>query len=333
MNNPAINFESSIIGLERSQPIAGPGFLEGLNGGVMNPGAISSGIGTLILAKGLFCPWLNAPQGWELVGPPILITLDETGELTSCAILRETNFPVISQYSDYRLFAFRGEYFATHSWTGARGRHDISRLILEEERLEFLGCPSVDFPTRQYEKNWVYFEEGGELYCIYSFLPYRLLRLVDHRLLRFESVACRQPVQQPSGTLGTEIIRSAWPSMGLPKEPAEISNSTNPILYDKDHLFFVVHKYAWPENAPYRIYLQWGVLLERRSMMPVAVTSIPIFSGKNARGVLPGVVYTNSVVLRGDVLNFFNGEGDSQIALAAVEKRELEPYWIELACF
>ncbi len=99
---------------------------------------------------------------------------------------------------DPRLFLFRGDLWL--SYTGlARPRNTImlARITPDGAVLEHLV---PDFPARQLrEKNWVFFESGGELHAVYHGAPHRVLRVVGGKaeLLPGESRQFTPPTAFP----------------------------------------------------------------------------------------------------------------------------------------
>ncbi len=141
---------------------------------------------------------------------------------------------------DFRLFRYRNQLFANHSRFRASGgsadksnpvRFDslqidvvISKVELESANLTFLGTPKLDRPVARIEKNWVFFEKAEELYMIYSFHPYHLLRANGWSDLAFETVMERK-LQLP-----------------ITDDQIDIRNSINPVDYDQEHFLHIIHK-------------------------------------------------------------------------------------------
>jgi hypothetical protein len=185
----------------------------------------------------------------------------------------------------------------------------ISNLNIRKSMLYFLGVPTIDYPLKRSEKNWVYFELNNELYLIYSFSPYILLKASDWPALTFKTV------------MQKKII--------FPFEFYDnfIALSTNPIDYDVNHLLLVVHKRRidWP-----RSYVFWAVLINKKTLIPTQVSSRPLIKSGQSRGFYKGHVYLSAVVSLNHRLIFFLGEGDSHLSGVSIDKEHLNSFFIPL---
>lgn len=82
---------------------------------------------------------------------------------------------------DPRLFAFGGRLhliFAGLEWRG--GRLIVSQMIAElgdDLQVTRVWEPRYASRTLPYEKNWMPFESGGQLYCVYSTRPHQILHI------------------------------------------------------------------------------------------------------------------------------------------------------------
>lgn len=306
--------------------IAGPGLL-GYAGGVFNPGAVRMDDGRLILlAKAQVEHWLYADADNYMRGAPVVVRLEPGLRLESAEVVsRLERFPPDGdvEIEDFRMFRFNGQLWVNHSLievsrtegtTGYRGsRVGLSRLEPEAKALTFLGHPQIDFDMQRREKNWVFVELRGELYLFYSFLPYRVLRLVDRQRLMFSTVV-DSAMDIDLTTLGGFA--------------APVSYSTNPIAYDEDRLLVLVHQSVRRPQG--RCYYHWGVLLARDTLLPVRITSRAIVAGIGARGVMRGVLYVSSVARMGDSFVLFNGEGDTFVTRTRLSRAQLDRSWFDL---
>ena len=290
----------------------------------MNPGAVlASEHEMVLLAKGYLQHWLFADHANYMRGSPIVFSLDPSLRKNAVAgICRFDRLPAAEdiEAEDFRLFTFAGEVWVNHylievtrteQETGYRGsRVCLSRLDAAKRKLTFLGQPRIDFDERPREKNWVFVEARGELYLLYSFCPYVVLKLVDRPSLAFSSVISH----------ANDIDFEALGGFECP-----VSYSTNPIRYDDGHFLVLVHQSSpTPEG---RSYHHWGVLLDKTSLSPKLMTSRPLMSGEGARGLLPGVLYVSSVVKIGDDFVFFNGEGDTYVTSTTISKADIDKLW------
>jgi hypothetical protein len=307
----------------RFRVIAGPGFL-GFCGGAFNPGAVRTDKQDIILlAKGQLQHWLDADPANYMRGSPVVVSLDPSLRMDSVdTISKLARFPSTgdTEIEDFRLFPFAGQIWVNHNLIEVlrtekkRGylgsRVCISHFNPATKELTFLGHPQIDFQARPREKNWVFVELRDELYLLYSFHPYRVLKLIDRPNLVFSTVISR-------------VIDIDFQDIGGFAAP--VSYSTNPIHYDDDHLLVLIHQSI--RGLGGRCYYHWGVLLDKNSLYPKKVTSRPLLSGVGARGALRGVLYVASVVKMGDNFVLFNGEGDSYLTRTTVPKAKFDKLW------
>jgi predicted GH43/DUF377 family glycosyl hydrolase len=315
-----------IISMKECRIFASPGFLN-FQGGVFNPGAILHDGKIIVCAKGQEMHWSDAIGSKQfefyMRGKPILMELDrdlsirDAREVPEVRNLREKeDFGI----EDFRMFQFNGKKYINHSMCYkeaeggySRAKQCLSALDVEKKEITYLGEPDLDFEVSAMEKNWGYFEHGSELYLLFSISPYVLLKASRWPDLSFETVIKR------------EIDTRAFQEEVF---PTFLSISTNPIDYDSDHLLVLVHKFV---IIGHRIYAHWAVLIDKKSLVPVKVSSRPIFCGGKARGMLPGIVYTTAVLDWGDSLIIFNGESDLQCSYSKFAKKRLDACWVDLA--
>jgi hypothetical protein len=301
----------------------------GFGGGAFNPGAVlADGRRVVLLAKGQREHWRYASAADYMRGAPVVLTLDARLRVRSTATIRRFDrLPSDgdTEVEDFRMFMFGGEVWVNHylievlrtpQTRGYLGsRICLSRFNPATNELAFLGHPNIDFEARPREKNWVFAESNGELYLLYSFRPYCVLKLTDRRNLAFSTVI------NCSNDIDFRLIG------GFAKKP--VSYSTNPIPYDDGHLLVLVHQSI--RTPAGRCYYHWGVLLDKSTLSPQRITSRPLLSGTGARGPLPGVLYVSSVIkLRNDFV-FFNGEGDSYLTRTTISKAKIDRLWSTLA--
>lgn len=310
--------------------IVGPGF-SGFNGGICNPGAVVDDHDhTIMLAKGQVHHWVDAKDGLYqhfLKGMPLVLSLNHESRVQkNYPIHQFDDFPSDDdlELEDFRLFRFHGELWVNHNLVRAERTKDyvgysasfpsLSRLDLGRKSLTFLGYPQVDFPTQCKEKNWAFIQHSNDLYLFYSAHPYRVLKLADRESLTFSTVT-------------TQTVNTALNDIG--GFGTMVSFSTNPILYDDQHFFLLIHQID-PKGFG-RLYYHWGVLIDKDSLYPTNVTAAPLFSGLAARGRVKGVIYTTSVVNRGADFIFYGGEGDTYISYAQLSKPQLDAQWSDIS--
>lgn len=313
-----------LIDLELAVPLAGPGF-GGFDGGLMNPGAVPVDDGVLLLGKANECHWLHAGgtnAHRYMKGVPMLLTLDRTLRLRSVEPVQlGPDFPTERRaFEDFRMYRRNNRvwvhgvmaeietlpdkitYWRTIQW---HAELDANRNLLTD-----FAYPLVDVPLAEAEKNWCYFVHGADLFLLYSFSPFVLLKSAEG--LRFETVI-RRDLPPPLSALGGFAAR--------------LSLGTNPMPYGEDHLFLMVHKFDMVNEE--RLYFHWAVLLDRETFLPRKISSRPLFVGGKARGVLPGIVYVMAAFEIQDEMFFSLCESDSHASFLTVPKSTLDELWTD----
>jgi predicted GH43/DUF377 family glycosyl hydrolase len=219
---------------------------------------------------------------------------------------RQTN---LTRIEDFRLFHHGGSLSASYSavfWSH-RIENRVSEVDLENNRLGPPRQPLVDFPLQPIEKNWCYFENAGDLYALYSFRPFRLLKCVDRAEFRFETVAFGTP--------------SAFQDVHEFQAARFVSWSTSPVEFDDHGRLAFVH---WRDRD--LNYRHFGVLIDRVSGRPTHIARTPLFVGGQALGVHPHVVYLSSVLYHGGYYWFFLGEGDEHVSACRLSAADIQRY-------
>ena len=310
-----IRYPALLRHMYHSKVIAKPGILS-FKGGAFNPGAlILEDNKILLLAKSQILPWFKAigkKRKYYLQGNPISLILDKTSlkTETSSIITDFIGYPSEHEYAieDLRLFAWREKKMINHSFIKKYSSNDylqiksvssaLSILENDDKTLRFLGFPKLDFPTNEFEKNWVYTENGEQLLLFYSINPYIVLALQDEKEFTFKTVIKKQlnsKISDPEGF------------------GAMVSFSTNPVDFDKKHWMVIIHQFK--KKITGRWYIHWAVLIDKTSLLPVKITSKPIFTGAGARGRVPGYRYISSILKINEDILFFAGEGDVYITV------------------
>ena len=306
-----------------SHVLARPGLL-GFSGGAFNPGVLGCGPAeTRLLAKAQRQHWVYATRHNPAHlgdGAPIELTVSADGTQRLSARSCRFTAPDDSTHSewaeDFRSFRFRDQVLVNHSLVrhlqGNRfaARQVISQWHPEPGSLRYIAEPELDFATAGMEKNWVYLEHEGRLFMFYSFSPLRVLERVHDTAWRFET-RINQPLEAPLTDPGH---CGGW-----------VSWSTNPVSYDSESLLVFVHQVDRSRGR--RRYLNWAVLLSRRTFIPTHISRTPVLDGRWARGMAPGVLYLSAVLPRGKDFLLFCGEGDSHISSRWLTRSSLQQQW------
>jgi hypothetical protein len=308
--------------LTHAVQLAGPGFL-GFEGGLMNPGAIPIDDGILLLGKANDCHWRNAGGANShlyMTGAPIMLMLDRTFQLRSAERVQiGPDFPTEKRaFEDFRMYRRDGRLWVhgvmaeietlPDKVTHWRTLQWHAELDSHRRVLTGFTYPELDFPLAEAEKNWCYFVHQGDLYLLYSFSPFVLLKSIGG--LRFETV----------------IRRDLHPSLkGLGGFDGRISLGTNPMPYGEDQLLVMIHKFQLVDEE--RLYFHWAVLLDRETLLPRKISAVPLFTGGEARGCLPGIVYVMAAFQVDDELFFSLCESDSHASFLRLPKKDLDGWW------
>jgi hypothetical protein len=305
--------------------LGGPGFC-GFAGGLMNPGAVPVDGRIVLLGKANHCHWLTAysidPKLY-MAGAPLLIELDRADEPARIARVElDSSFPTErAAYEDFRLYTRDGrlwvhgvladlETLSDGRITYWRCRQWHAELDRAGGRLTGFAQPTVDIDVTDSEKNWCYVVIGGDLFLLYSLSPFVLLQSAGD--LRFQTVT-RREVAGLAGLGGFE---------------ARLSLGTNPTPYGADHLLLMAHKFQMVDGE--RLYFHWALLLDRRTLLPARISSVPIFAGGRARGILPGIVYVMAAFQQDEDVFFSICESDSHASYLRLRKDVLDECWVDL---
>lgn len=319
-NPPLIDNQNCVV-------IAGPGLL-GIQDGVFNPGAIRHKAEIVLIANGhmFSTKKILSHENYFKGNFPVLINLNENLEIIRSEKISIDPFlpEELNKYWDYRLFTFQGKLYANHFLASypsneiypvdSRDRKDvqlISEVFLEENKIRVLGTPILDFPPTKSEKNWTYFEFNNELYLLYSFSPYKLLKATNWQKREFKT------------------IRTAEINLDLHNHDAYLNVflSTNPIEYDKDYFLVTFHVRTTPWPGFYR---HWAALISKKSLLPEKISVRPLLEGGYAAGRHPQVLYvTSALMMKGEVV-FFLGEGDTYTSYATISKKDLDTYFVSI---
>lgn len=313
-----------------SKIIARPGTLD-FKGGVFNPGALAiDETNVLLLAKAQVLPYFKAigkKRELYLKGSPVAFSVDAFTLQTkkSWVVSEMTGFPPEEDYAveDLRLFSWRGNKMINHTlitkqrvqgYLSIKSTSSaLSMLNDEDHTIKFFAVPQLDFLRQEFEKNWVYAEKEEQLLLWYSVNPYRVLTLQEEEKFAFTTIMNQQltgKLTDPGG-FGTMV-----------------SFSTNPIDFDNRHWIVIIHQFR--KKITGRWYMHWAVLIDKDSLLPVKITSKPIFTGAGARGRVPGYRYISSVVKVKDDLLFFAGEGDVYVTVTKKKIAEVQSLFISI---
>jgi hypothetical protein len=312
----------------QSKVIARPGTL-GFMGGAFNPGALLYESDILLVAKSQVLPWYKTRKKnrkYYLKGKPIIFFLEKSSLKTkkSYVVTDCIDFPHITDFAieDFRIFQWKETILLNHSFVTkeetdtfvrqTKVQSALSVLDVNNKKINFLAFPTLDFPIQHFEKNWLYRQHNNQLLLFYSVNPFKILKLDDDKDFSFKTIVdIKVDKFSNPGGFGTLV-----------------SFSTNPIDYDETYWFVVIHQIHYKKTG--RCYYHWGVLINKNSLLPVKITSKPLFSGMGARGRLPGIRYISSVIKKENEILFFAGEGDIYVTVTPKTIEEINSLWIPI---
>lgn len=316
--------------LFHSKVIAKPGTLD-FKGGAFNPGAILIAENKiLLLARAQIVPWFKArgkKRKFYMVGNPISFLLNTKSLKTeeNAVVTNLIGFPNAEDYEieDFRLFKWKGKIMVNHSLV-TKGKVDgfinqkevrsaLSVFDEKEKTLQFCTVPRVDFHVQNFEKNWVYKENGNQLLLFYSLNPYKILLLEEEESFIFKTIINQNLTGKLSDPGGFGTL---------------VSLSTNPIDFDEKHWLIIIHQINHRFTG--RCYFHWAVLIDKATFLPVKITSKPLYSGMGARGRTPGIRYISSILKVGNEILFFAGEGDVYVTVTKKTLKEIESLFVNL---
>jgi len=290
---------------------------------IYNPGSIICDGEIRLLANYRKYPWgkvLYNDCYFNSTVPKLLI-LDSNLKLKKSKDLSVVNHNFTEAYriEDFRLFRFKNKIYINYDisfqdFKNSRSRKDVQALAeLDGDKMIFLGFPKLDFRINSYEKNWAYFANNDELYLLYSFAPYRLLRLHDWQNLEFTTIISKDiDITLPTNSKIFKLFLS-----------------TNPIEYDKENYLVLCHTTLG--SRPERIYSHWAALIDKKSLVPVSICQRPIIDGPGIRGEHKSIVYVMSAAIIGDEVIIFMGEGDTCSTYTRISKKELDLYFAPIS--
>lgn len=88
----------------------------------------------------------------------------------------------------YKILNYRNVLISKHSCLQPTIKQGISELKFEEQKLIFKGYPKLDFAPNKIEKNWIYLPHRENLFLLYSFSPFIILKMSNLDQLRFETI-------------------------------------------------------------------------------------------------------------------------------------------------
>lgn len=283
------------------------------NGGAFNPASlvIDGRVHLLCRAEANGANWVHG-ELFESRATPILCPLGPDLSLETHQVIAYDHVEG-TRPEDWRLFHHQGRIYTNHCiYLGTRTHMycsaAVSELDIAGQRIINQVILEPPFSRKYNEKNWVMFSHRGQLICLYSVVPYVLLE-IDLQHGRVRTIANIE---------NFEIDLGKWSA-------GNVFNSTNPVVWDENHyLTFVHHRFeSIKPGDRNRLYMQFGMLIDRQTLLPVSVVPEPLLIGGTESGRHLGVHYTMSLMVDDDLLYAFYGEGDTHTGVVMIDKATL----------
>lgn len=224
-------------------------------------------------------------------------------------------------HEDCRLFMFRGEPMISYTeMTGYQPGVDYT-CVMKYAQLRLIGVrwSVVDQWQPRYgantgyakEKNWIFFESGGELHCVYSPGP-------EHVVLKIEE----------------DKVVTEYRTAGALWQWGSMRGGTPPVEYGDGELLSVFHS-SLPTEVPPHFVRYFGGAYAFENKAPFRITRIselPIMAGSEAdqhkvdpryvAGWKPFVTFPCGLVRHGSRLFCSLGVNDWQCAIARLEESQ-----------
>lgn len=226
----------------------------------------------------------------------------------------QDRLPPDASIEDPRLFAYRGQLYCTyvvctHNWD--RARQEVTRLDAGYDAAAPFVPPRHRHPI---EKNQVFFESEGGLYCVYA--PHELHVLGERAFVQ----VTRWPLMK-------------WP-YGVPH------GSTAPALFRGEWYSFF-HSFTLPADNPFWTFRHYHVGVYTFEARPpfrvLRYTPHPILSARDESpkaANLPHVIFPSGAFVEGDRWVVSAGINDSECRILHVPVEEIEsrlrPYQLPL---
>jgi predicted GH43/DUF377 family glycosyl hydrolase len=262
-----------------------------------------------------------------------LVPLDKA-TLQPTALSQHLNLPQKAgdeHFEDARLFLYEGKPHISYTkLVNYQPGVDYS-CVMEYARLKLLGnrwlIEEVFWPRygRNHgsakEKNWIFFDHGGKLYCIYDDVGV-------HRVLRIEGDRVVEELESPAATWPWGDIRGGAPP--VPYRPTMGADGK------VNHLLVIFHSSLRTEQEPHYVrYYAGAYMMENKPPFRItAVASKPLAAGSEAdghgfdprysAGWKPFVVFPCGAVYDGDDLLVSLGVNDWQCAVGRMSPERLQ---------
>jgi len=202
-------------------------------------------------------------------------------------------YPEDARIEDFRPIRFGDQTLVVHTMVHSGTIVPVLARATERD-LTMVGPLELPIATMAVEKNWVLFVHEDALHCLYRLDPLTVFA---------RDVRGRWRLRKR--------VDNGWGD----RYPGMLSNSANLVPFEGGHLGF------WHSVVDGR-YVQGAMLLDDRLDLACA-TGVLLDGHDAAPGHKRGVLYVSSLVVHGDRVLAFYGEGDAHCGVAAFDARML----------
>lgn len=223
------------------------------------------------------------------------------GEVDNLYYPNCVGFPQDSKQEDFRLFNYKGEFYAIHtlcvtkkSWSDATLLKPVISKVTRSE-IKLVDWCDLPYVQRKIgEKNWLPIVHNDELYILYSLDPLRIYKL--------EGWSWREVCNEDSGLALT--VKEMMPKSSY--------LSLSAITHWKDDLWIGF----WHVRD---INYEQGMFILNMRTFKIENFTPPVLHGGDLPGHRPDCLYVSGLVNNGQTLEVYCGTGDSHSDLIELE--------------
>ncbi len=288
--------------------------------GISHPGVVDSAEDIFVIADAERIPRPQQTISRQLLftgAQPVLLKLNAAlnpAEQNPLAVIHPPD-PTVHRLEKFRLFASGERIFCSHSVVTlppgpilrerTRVATGLGELFPLKTEMHFLGFPRCDRPAGHNADHWALLTHEDGLFLIRSPRPWTLFHADSGNPLAFifqSQTTCALPYLDPS----------------IP-----VHNSIHPVLYSDNAFLHVIHQEFQGQQCAF-----WGLLIDRQSLLPTAMTARPIVRAGTFPGA--GAVEISSALPLHDRVHFFCSINGNACAVATVSRRALDDSLREL---
>lgn len=266
---------------------------------------------------------------WKSVVGPMYFEIDENHQVRKYGQFEMKNFPSPVRYEDFRIFKYKGRILTNHNITTPNYNYNgesnwpnmnistkpgifvsvgISEIDIESSCITYLD--TVDLGLSNMEKNWSFFSHREHLHFIYSLDPFVAYAKIN------KPWRGNERFQGPSFVkLFEKKFNYHWNV--VPNSTMKFCISSNlKRINDSFYLLFFhtkTHGYKYVQ----------GCMLLDNNLNPVYMTKNPILESEKMIGKYKNVLYVFSIDDRGEEIDVYYGEADTNCCVVTFDKKRL----------